>query len=131
MKELKKVLLVDDEEELITTLVERLEIRGLEAVGLQTGQEAMALVKKVDDFDVVVLDVKLKGEDGVELMRKIKQIRPHLPVILLTGHMSKETSEEGVKAGAIDYIIKPISIENLIERLRKAMALYPATGPSL
>jgi two-component system OmpR family response regulator len=96
-----KILIVDDEEELVTTLVERMELRGLQAVGVTKGLEAVDLVER-ESFDVVVLDVKMPGEDGVEIMKRIKKIRPDLPVILLTGHMSMEASEEGLKAGAIE-----------------------------
>ena len=123
MAESMKVLIVDDEEDLIVTLVERLEIRGFEAVAVQTGIEALEQIQN-NPFDVVVLDIKLKGEDGVEVMKRIKQIKSNLPVILLTGHMSKETNEEGLKAGAIDYIIKPINIDDLIVKLQEAVALY-------
>ena len=118
-----KILIVDDEEDLTTTLVERMEIRGYEAVAVQTGEEALAQVRD-NIFDVVVLDIKLKGEDGVEIMKQIKQVKEKLPVILLTGHMSGEASEEGLKAGAIDYIIKPIDIEDLIRKLREASEGY-------
>jgi DNA-binding response OmpR family regulator len=123
MAESMKVLIVDDEEDLIVTLVERLEIRGFEAVAVQTGKAALEQIQN-HPFDVVVLDIKLKGEDGVEVMKRIKQIKNNLPVILLTGHMSKETNEEGLKAGAIDYIIKPINIDDLIVKLKEAVALY-------
>ncbi len=123
MAESMKVLIVDDEEDLIVTLVERLEIRGFEAVAVQTGKAALEQIQD-NPFDVVVLDIKLKGEDGVEVMKHIKQIKSNLPVILLTGHMSKETNEEGLKAGAIDYIIKPINIDDLIVKLQEAVALY-------
>jgi len=120
MDETFKILLVDDEEDLTSTLVERLHIRGFEATAVQTGDEALRQIGN-HHFDVVVLDIKLKGEDGVEVMKQIKQIRPDLPVILLTGHMSKEANEEGLKAGAIDYIIKPIHIDDLIVKLREAV----------
>jgi len=123
MAESMKVLIVDDEEDLIVTLVERLEIRGFEAVAVQTGKAALEQIQN-SPFDVVVLDIKLKGEDGVEVMKRIKQIKSNLPVILLTGHMSKETNEEGLKAGAIDYIIKPINIDDLIVKLQEAVELY-------
>jgi len=123
MKESMKVLIVDDEEDLITTLVERLEIRGFDVVGLQTGQQAIEQLKQ-RSFDVVVLDVKLKGEDGVEVMKLIKHDHPTLPVILLSGHMSQESSEEGFRAGAIDYLIKPINIEDLIKKLQEAVKVY-------
>ena len=118
-----RILIVDDEEELVTTLVERMELRGLEAVGVTTGHEAVGLVER-EPFDVVVLDVKMPGEDGVEIMKRIKKIRSDLPVILLTGHMSMEASEEGLKAGAIDYIIKPIQIDDLIEKMKEAISIY-------
>lgn len=123
MVELLKVLIVDDELDLATTLVERLDIRGFEAMAVQTGDEAVDQVRR-SHFDVVVLDIKLKGEDGVDVMNRIRQIEENLPVILLTGHMSKEANEEGLKAGAIDYIIKPIDIEDLVVKLREAVALY-------
>jgi DNA-binding NtrC family response regulator len=123
MKESMKVLIVDDEEDLITTLVERLEIRGFDVVGVQTSKQAFEQLNQ-RSFEVVVLDVKLKGEDGVDVMKQIKHDHPNLPVILLSGHMSKETSEEGFRAGAIDYLIKPINIDDLIKKLQEAVDVY-------
>ncbi len=118
-----RVLIVDDEVELVETLVERLELRGYEPAGVHTGDEAVDRVK-TEPYDVVVLDVKLRGESGVDVMKRIKQIKPDLPVLLLTGHMSQETSEECLKAGALDYLIKPIQIDRLIEKLNEAIRLY-------
>jgi DNA-binding NtrC family response regulator len=118
-----KILIVDDEVDLVSTLVERLEIRGIEAIGVQTGAQALEQVQ-TNAFDVVIQDVKLKGEDGVEVMQRIKHIKPDLPVILLTGHMSAEASEEGFRAGAIDYLIKPISLDDLILKMKAAIAVY-------
>jgi len=122
-----RVLLVDDEEELVTTLVERLEIRGHTAVGVLTGQEAIARVKD-QVFDVAVLDLKMPGEDGVEIMKLLKRICPGLPIILLTGHMSEGASERGIQAGADDYIIKPVNIEDLVVKMRHAVAARDADG---
>ena len=122
MKKSLKVLIVDDEVDLSATLVERLDIRGFDAIAVETGEQAMKQVRD-NIFDVVVLDIKLKGEDGLDVMKQIKQVNKSLPVILLTGHMSKEANEEGLKAGAIDYIIKPIDIEDLIAKLKEAVAL--------
>ncbi len=124
MQQSLKILIVDDEVDLSTTLVERLGIRGFDAVAVETGAQALEQVR-TNTFDVIVLDIKLKGEDGVDVMKQIKQIKENLPVILLTGHMSREANEEGLKAGAIDYIIKPIDIEDLVRKLREAVALYP------
>jgi DNA-binding response OmpR family regulator len=115
------ILLIDDETELTSTLAERLSMRGFRATAVQTGDEALAAVRG-HPFDVVVIDIKLKGEDGLDVMKKIKRIDRNLPVILLTGHMSKEASDEGYEAGAIDYIIKPIDIEDFVSKLRKAAA---------
>ncbi|MEJ2108442.1 MAG: response regulator [Acidobacteriota bacterium] len=115
-----EILIVDDEADLITTLVERLELRGFSATAVQTGHEALDQIRN-RNFDVVVLDIKLKGEDGVDVMKQIKQLDENLPVILLTGHMSKEANEEGLNAGAIDYIIKPIAIDDLIVKLYEAV----------
>ena len=123
MQQSLKILIVDDEVDLSVTLVERLGIRGFDAVAVETGAQALEQVRN-HNFDVIVLDIKLKGEDGVDVMKQIKQLKESLPVILLTGHMSGEASEEGLKAGAIDYIIKPIDIEDLIRKLREAVALY-------
>lgn len=121
MSESFRALIVDDEEDLLSTLVERLEFRGIETVGVQTGAQALAEIAK-QDFDVVVQDVKLKGEDGVEVMKHIKQVRPDLPVILLTGHMSPESNREGLQAGAVDYVLKPIQLEDLIVKMKEAIA---------
>jgi len=118
-----KVLIVDDEVSLVSTIVERLEIRNVEAVGVHSGDEALAKIAKTS-FDIIILDVRLKGESGVEIMKKIKMINSEIPVILLTGHMSPETSEEGLKAGAIDCIIKPIDLDKLIVKMKEAIALY-------
>ncbi len=121
MSESFRVLIVDDEDDLLSTLVERLEFRGIETAGVQTGAQALAELEK-REFDVVVQDVKLKGEDGVEVMKQIKQVRPNLPVILLTGHMSPESNREGLQAGATEYVLKPIDLEDLIGKMREAIA---------
>ncbi len=115
-----RVLLVDDEEELVSTLVERLEIRGIEASAVLNGTEALERVNS-EDFDVVVLDVRLKGEDGIEVMEEMQRRGLSIPVILLTGHMSEETSIKGLEAGAVDYVVKPVDIKVLIEKMRRAV----------
>ncbi len=121
MREHFRVLIVDDEDDLLSTIVERLEFRGIETVGVQTGEQALAKIRE-QEFGVVVQDVKLKGEDGIEVMKLIKKLRPELPVILLTGHMSPESSREGIQAGATDYLLKPINLEDLIVKMQDAVA---------
>ncbi len=120
MREHFRVLIVDDEDDLLSTIVERLEFRGIETVGVQTGEQALAKIRE-QEFGVVVQDVKLKGEDGIEVMKLIKKLRPELPVILLTGHMSPESSRDGIQAGATDYLLKPINLEDLIVKMEDAI----------
>ncbi len=115
-----KVLVVDDEEELVSTLGERLMLRGIEADGVFTGADAVRRVAE-KDFDVVILDVKMPRMDGLEVMKKIREIRPHLKVILLTGRGSEKESEIGLEQGAFAYLVKPIDIEDLIGKMKEAV----------
>lgn len=114
-----RVLLVDDEEELVSTLTERLTLRGIEADGVMTGADALNTIRN-GEFDVVVLDVKMPGMDGLKVMKEIKTIRPNTQVILLTGRGSETESEIGIKEGAFDYLVKPVNIEELIKKMRDA-----------
>ena len=114
-----RVLLVDDEEELVSTVAERLELRGIEAEACTSGTAALQLLEQ-QEFDVVVVDVKMPGMDGLELLRRIKTIRPKSQVILLTGRGSGKESQRGLAEGAFDYLIKPINIDDLIEKMKQA-----------
>ena len=114
-----KLLLVDDEEEFVTTLAERLEIRDLDVTTLLSGEEAADLVEE-QDFDVVVLDVLMPGKDGIETLREIKSVKPLTEVIMLTGHATVETAIEGMKLGAFDYLIKPVDLKDLVEKIGRA-----------
>lgn len=115
-----RVLVVDDEEDFVETLVNRLVKRNIDAAGVLSGEEA---VKTMGEklFDVVILDIKMPGGmDGIECLREIKKIQPLAEVILLTGHASVETSIEGMKLGAFDYLLKPIKMEDLMIKLAQA-----------
>jgi len=115
-----KVLVVDDEKPFVDTTVNRLIKRNIEAAGVLSGEEALELMKK-KLFDVVVLDIKMPGGmDGIEALKEIKKIQPLVEVILLTGHASVETSIEGMKLGAFDYLLKPVSLEELMQKLAQA-----------
>jgi DNA-binding NtrC family response regulator len=114
MGDLLKILIVDDEEELVATLQERLEIRGFQVTGVLSGKDALDRAAK-ESFDVVLMDVRLKGEDGIEVMGRLKAVLPNLPVILLTGHISQSPGDAELKAGAADTIIKPIQLSELIK----------------
>ncbi|MFH1764308.1 MAG: response regulator [Gemmatimonadota bacterium] len=114
-----RVLIVDDEEELVSALAERLNLRGFAARGVTTGAEALSVLEG-REFDVVLLDVKMPGLGGIEVIRRIKGLRPELEVILLTGHGSVKSIEEGMALGAFDYLMKPVKIDSLVQILTAA-----------
>lgn len=114
-----RVLLVDDEEELVETLAERLEIRGIDAEAVTSGEDALRLLLDYT-FDVVLLDVKMPGISGLEVLKLIRRQRPATQVILITGHGSAEDGESGLQQGAFDYVVKPIDIDTLIGKMREA-----------
>jgi two-component system OmpR family response regulator len=115
-----KVLLIDDEEELVATLAERLGYRGIEAEYALEGHEALAKMKD-NDFDVVVLDLKLPGMSGLDVLARLKKDYAEVPVLLITGHGSTSGNSEPVPEGAADYLIKPINLEDLISRMRQVI----------
>ncbi|MFH1921010.1 MAG: response regulator [Planctomycetota bacterium] len=115
-----RILLVDDEVDFASALAERLVLRGFQAEVATSGLDAARHVRE-NDFSVLVLDVKMPGIDGLGLMAEIKRKRPDLPVILLTGHGSVADAETGMKEGAFDYLMKPIDIDELIEKIRNAV----------
>ena len=114
-----RVLIVDDEEELVSALVERLNLRGFDASGVTTGEEALSFLGG-RECDVVLLDVKMPGLGGLDVIRRIKEQRPRLEVVLLTGHGSVKSVEEGMARGAFDYLMKPVKIDNLVRVLAAA-----------
>ena len=115
-----KVLLVDDEKEMVTALAERLSFRNVDAEWVTCGKDAITLL--VDNhFDVLVLDVKMPGMGGLETMKEIQKIKPESKIIFLTGHGSTLDREACEKAGASSYLMKPVDIEVLIEELENAM----------
>lgn len=114
-----RALLVDDEKELITTMVERLEYRNIEADYALSGSEAIEKMK-IGGFDVVVIDLKMPGMSGTELIRIIRRDYPQVPVILMTGHGFTLDDEE-VPDGLFDYLPKPVNIDELISKMKKAV----------
>ncbi|MBL7039131.1 MAG: response regulator [Pirellulaceae bacterium] len=120
------VLLVDDEEEFLAFLKARLEGRGLNMFSAVNGLEAL---KTMDEhrIDVVVLDVRMPGMGGLEILRKTKQKHPLVEVILLSGHATVESAVEGLKLGAFDYVTKPSDISELVEKIKAAYARKETT----
>ena len=112
-----KLLLVDDEESFVLTLGERLRLRNYETRTATNGEAALSEIQK-ERPDIVLLDLKMPGMGGLETLEKIKTEDPTIEVIMLTGQGDKQSCEEGLKAGASDYIVKPIDIGNLMDKLR-------------
>ncbi len=114
------ILVVDDEFDFLETIVKRLQKRNINTIGVESGEKALETMKE-RLFDVVLLDIKMPGGmDGIETLREMKKLQPLAEVILLTGHASVETSIEGMKLGAFDYLLKPIKLEELIVKLGEA-----------
>jgi len=114
-----KVLFVDDERDFLETLMKRMKKRGVDASGVNSGEEALAWLDESPP-DVVVLDVKMPGMDGIEILREIKKRRPLIEVIMLTGHANVEVAIEGMELGAFDYLMKPMAIDELFYMLQDA-----------
>jgi DNA-binding NtrC family response regulator len=115
------VLIVDDEKDFLDMLMTRLRKRGIKTAGCSSGEKALELIKE-KIFDVVILDIKMPGGmDGIETLREIKKLRPDTEVLLLTGHGSEETRVEGMREGAIDYLLKPIKLGELLEKVAEAL----------
>ncbi len=115
-----KVLLVDDEKEMVTALAERLFLRGIEADWALCGTDAIARVMD-NKYDVVVLDMKMPGMNGLETMEEIKKIWREAKIIFLTGHGAASDCEAGKNAGACFYLMKPIDINVLIDSIKEAI----------
>ncbi len=114
------VLIVDDEKDFVDTLLKRLSRRGLECEGTFSGEAAIEKIRS-RKFDIVLLDMKLPGRDGLSTLVEIKKIQPDTEVIILTGHASANDGLAGMKNGAMDYLMKPVEFESLFEMLLKAV----------
>jgi DNA-binding NtrC family response regulator len=114
-----KLLLVDDEAEFLHTLMRRMKKRNVDVVGVNSGEEALAYLS-ANPVDVVVLDVKMPGMDGIETLREIKKAMPITEVIMLTGHANLDVAMEGMEIGAFDYLMKPINIDDLLYKIQDA-----------
>lgn len=116
-----KVLLVDDEREFVQTLSERLQMRDLGSAVVYDGEAALSLVDE-DEPEVMVLDLKMPGVDGLEVLRRVKSEHPNVEVIVLTGHGSKEVEQQCLELGACAYLEKPVDMEILTKTMQEAYA---------
>ncbi|MCP3887647.1 MAG: response regulator [Desulfobulbaceae bacterium] len=114
-----KVLLVDDEIEFIEILSQRLETRGLKVIAATSGEKALVMTDD-QNFDVAVIDFAMPGINGIETLKKIKEKRPDIEVIMLTGQGTIQSGIEAMKHGAIDYLEKPVDLKVLMEKIRLA-----------
>jgi two-component system, OmpR family, response regulator CpxR len=114
-----RVLVVDDEEQFVQVLAQRLEARNCHVDSAFNGDDAITFIN-AHDVDVVILDVQMPGRDGIDTLREVKRIRPLVEVIMLTGHATTETAIQGMKSGAYDYLLKPTDTAELLDKIAKA-----------
>ena len=114
-----RVLIVDDEVDYLDTLVERMRMREINVNGVDSGQAALAYLTQ-EPVDVVILDVRMPGMDGIDTLKELKQRHPLVEVIMLSGHANTEIAIRGMELGAFDYLLKPIEIDLLIYKIQDA-----------
>jgi DNA-binding NtrC family response regulator len=117
--EAMKIMLVDDEERFLSTTKKLLEKKGYSVMTAAGGEAALTSLGN-HTVHVVILDVKMPGMDGIETLKEIKRRYPLVEVIMLTGHATVESAIDGMKCGAIDYLMKPIGVDELIEKASEA-----------
>ena len=114
-----KILLVDDEVAFANNIAKLISKRGFEVKTVYDGESAIRAMDEID-FDVVVLDLKMPGLDGLSTLKLIKTKKPEVEVIILTGHGSMESGIDGIEMGAFDFIMKPVRFDDLHEKIREA-----------
>ncbi|MDY0041619.1 MAG: response regulator [Desulforhabdus sp.] len=114
-----KVLLVDDEEEFVLALAERLQLRDLDVSVVYNGEQALQAIH--DDVpDIILLDLNMPGMDGLEVLKRVKKNRPQIEVVILTGHGSEKDAEIAQRLGAFGYLQKPLDIGEIVQALNQA-----------
>ena len=116
-----KVLLVDDEKELVTTLAERLNLRGFEAQWAESAEDALRWLQ-TEFFDIAVLDIKMPKMDGILLKKQMQERCPAMKFIFVTGHGSSQDFNVGaLEVGSDYYLVKPLKIDDLVAKIREAL----------
>ena len=118
MKQIK-ILLVDDEEDFVKSLAERIKMREMGSDVALNGEEALRIVKDQVP-DVMVLDLKMPGIDGLEVLRRVKKAYPQVQVIILTGHGSDKDEKTARRLGAFDYLQKTVQNDDLVQHIKRA-----------
>ncbi len=114
-----RLLIVDDEQRLVETLSKRLTARGLYVEGVHSGPEALAVIQ-ARPFDVALLDVRMPGMDGIAVLREAKKLQPLLQVIMLSGNASINAAVEGMRLGALEYLLKPANLDDVLAKIEEA-----------
>jgi len=114
-----KVLIVDNEREFASTLAERMRLRNIEAESVYSGEDALDSISRFMP-DVMILDIQMPNMSGLDVLSQVKAIDPTIEVILLTGHGSFEAGITGMELGAFDYIVKPVDLILLMEKIKEA-----------
>lgn len=114
------IMLVDDEVSFVETMAKRLATRNIDIIVAFSAEEGLEKLKTNQNLDVIVLDVKMPGMDGLEALKEIKAASPLIEVIMLTGHATVESGIKGMKLGAYDFLTKPCDIEELAGKLEEA-----------
>ena len=115
-----KLMLIDDEIAFVTSLERRLAKRDIAIIIAYSGQDGLKKLAETPEIEVVVLDVKMPGMDGIQTLREIKKTHPLTEVILLTGHATFKSAVEGMQLGAFDYLMKPCDLEELLVKVEEA-----------
>jgi DNA-binding response OmpR family regulator len=114
-----RLLFVDDEVEFLEPMAERLRRRQIACTTAQSGERALEALSR-EQFDCAVVDVKMPGMDGLDLLRRMRRDYPGVPVILLTGHASVELGVQGLELGAFEYLMKPVDLDELLDAVRRS-----------
>mgnify|MGYP002725758822 CR=1 FL=1 len=113
------ILLVDDEKDFVEVLSQRLEVHGYHVASVYSGQDALDLIS-TKSYDAIILDLSMPGMDGMETLKEIKKKRPNMQIIILTGHGTLEDGIEAMKLGASDFIVKPVELDILENKITVA-----------
>ena len=116
-----KVLLIDDEQNFMDVLAERMSYRDIDATTVTSAEEGLGLVAS-NAYDAIILDLQMPGMNGLEALERLKEMKPDLQVILLTGYATEEAGERALKLGASEFLEKPANIQLLAHKIREAHA---------
>jgi len=114
-----KILIVDDEERFRTTMGKLLTVRGLEVSTFGEGEKALNELRE-KSYDVIILDVRMPGMTGIQVMTELRKLDPFIEVIIMTGYASVDTAKKIMELGAYDYLLKPYNIDDLMEKIEAA-----------